>query len=328
MIEQIQKWLAAALFRRLSPTARVTLVRDFSSVDDLAKNLPLYMLKPLIFDAAKRTGIMSIGVLGDYGPIEGSARDRVIMRQYVTTGTWSPEFQDEIISRIFQVAGGTFVDVGANIGLTSIPTARRFGARCIAIEPDPHNLRYLRNNIELNGLQELIRVIHSAASDTAGELDFELSPDNLGDHRIRRAGVAPLVASAQDEASRQVIQVPAKPLDELLAEFELTHPLVVKIDVQGAEPLVFKGGKETLAACDCVVVEYSPYTLARAGFTPADFFSELPAFKLAEIHSFDLKALNRPTRPFESKDELRSFCERLDPKPNPDIYFDLVLFRN
>ena len=45
--------------------------------------------------------------------------------------------------------GGTFVDVGANVGGYSL-RASKMGARVIAVEPDPDNCRVLMSNFELN----------------------------------------------------------------------------------------------------------------------------------------------------------------------------------
>jgi hypothetical protein len=54
--------------------------------------------------------------------------------------------------------GGTFVDVGANVGAYSLWAARHGGlnANVIAIEPAPDNYARLCHNVELNGLARII----------------------------------------------------------------------------------------------------------------------------------------------------------------------------
>jgi FkbM family methyltransferase len=64
------------------------------------------------------------------------------------------------------VGGETFVDTGAHVGTTTIPAVVHHGfGRAVAIEPDPDNLRLLRANVALNGLDERVIVIAAALSD-------------------------------------------------------------------------------------------------------------------------------------------------------------------
>ena len=93
-------------------------------------------------------------------------------------------------------------------------------------------------------------------------LDFELSNYNLGDHRIQ---VSP--ANGTVKELRQVIRVPAKPLDS----FDIVRsdkPLAVKIDTQGAEPFVIAGGRKTLARAQLIVLEWCPFMIAKMGSDP------------------------------------------------------------
>jgi hypothetical protein len=52
---------------------------------------------------------------------------------------------------------------------------------------------------------------------------------------------------------------------------------LLKVDVEGAEPLVFRGAKETLARNPqlAILMEWSPGQLMDAGFEPAQFAAEL-----------------------------------------------------
>ena len=62
--------------------------------------------------------------------------------------------------------GGTFVDIGANVGCLTLLAAKLVGPTggVFAIEPNPANLQRLYAGIALNGFQN-IRVIPHAASD-------------------------------------------------------------------------------------------------------------------------------------------------------------------
>jgi FkbM family methyltransferase len=69
--------------------------------------------------------------------------------------------------------GSTFVDVGAHIGTTTVSALAHHGfERGVAIEPDPDNLRLLRANVALNGLDDRVTVVGAAVSDSPGTASF------------------------------------------------------------------------------------------------------------------------------------------------------------
>lgn len=317
--------------KRLSPAGRATIVRDTTPAEDLANHLPRYLLKDMLFAIAKRLNVSSIRFQGQYGEVEGSPRDNVILSHYALTGTWSSKFQTEIIDRIFGTSGGgSFIDVGANIGLTTIPAAKNHPITCFALEPDPLNFKFLGRNIESNGLNEdKVKIYKLAAYSEEAHLDFELSPDNLGDHRIRENNSRILSPPLQQEDSRETITINAKPLDKILAEENLPHPIVIKVDTQGSEPKVFIGARNLLKKADCLVAEFSPYILARAGFTCDDFFSELHEFSYGYIISFDrvdydLAKIATSPLTFE---EVVEICRTRSANKHPDNYFDVLLVK-
>ena len=78
------------------------------------------------------------------------------------------------------------IDVGANIGVISIAFLKDgFFKRAIAIEPEPENYDLLKENITLNGFLDQIHTFQNALSSVTGEVEFELSNDNFGDHRVK-----------------------------------------------------------------------------------------------------------------------------------------------
>ena len=167
------------------------------------------------------------------------------------------------------VKGLTCVEVGANIGTTTLPIVLRNGAQlCIAIEPAPTNLTLLRANLAANGVgQDLVRVLPVAASDSPGAVEFELSFSNSGDHRVRRHDRP--VANQPElcrERERPVITVPAARLDDVLAEqnVELSDVGLVWIDTQGHEGHVLAGAPRLLDSAAPIIMEYWPYGLRRA----------------------------------------------------------------
>ena len=90
----------------------------------------------------------------------------------------------------------TVVDVGANIGLSTILLARLTG-RVVAYEPSPANLEFLRRNLALNGISN-VEIVAAAASDTAGTLRFHVAQFGAGSHVVTPGHVIEQAIPAQD----------------------------------------------------------------------------------------------------------------------------------
>ena len=85
-----------------------------------------------------------------------------------------------------------FVDVGANIGTTTVTALRRHAfAAGVALEPAPGNFRLLRVNLAANGLDGAVRALNVAAGDRPGEVALDTSRTNHGGHRVSPDAPAP-----------------------------------------------------------------------------------------------------------------------------------------
>lgn len=154
---------------------------------------------------------------------------------------------------------GVVVDVGAHIGFISIGMLLdgEF-ERAVAVEPAPKNFELLEQNVKQNGLSDRFELYNCALSDRDGEEEFELSPGNAGDHRVRRATDAPLLGR---EDLRQTIKVEGRTIDGL----DMQDVALVWMDVQGFDGYIFKGGSSLFSQDIPVVDEVWPYCIARAG---------------------------------------------------------------
>ena len=192
-------------------------------------------------ELAEKFNVVALSVKGDYGIIQNTVSDRVITRYYAENGHWATQ-TNEMLLAFFAGKGGTYVDVGANVGLTTIPIAQNPRVSCLALEPEPGNFSFLSANIAANCPHGNVVAKRVAAFDRLDTLCFEIATYNLGDHRIRLRDVP----GQENEQERTTIEVEALPLDDLLQVKD--RPLAVKIDTQGAEPYVVKGARKTLAA--------------------------------------------------------------------------------
>jgi len=149
--------------------------------------------------------------------------------------------------------GGTFVDIGANVGGYSV-RACKIGARVIAVEPDPDNYRVLKLNLELNYCTNA-HVLNIAAGSRE-----EVRQLYQGDK-----GAPSGYTLEQGDGIRKVkCSVKVKPLDAAIPPL-LSDEWVnlLKIDVGGLEVEVIKGALNLLNRTHCVIVEVIPSTKSK-----------------------------------------------------------------
>ena len=96
-----------------------------------------------------RMKIVEVSAAGDRGIVASSWNDQCVLPEYASTGTFA-ETVTTALQEFFAKDGGTFMDIGANIGLTTIPIAQNPLVRCLAFEPEPDNFRFLQRNVARN----------------------------------------------------------------------------------------------------------------------------------------------------------------------------------
>ncbi|MDA8300749.1 MAG: FkbM family methyltransferase [Actinomycetota bacterium] len=168
------------------------------------------------------------------------------------TGAYEPGVSATVRSLLRP--GATFVDAGANIGWFSLLAAGLVGptGRVVAVEPNPLNCDLARRSVEDNGFGN-IEVFTVALSDQTGTVALETDGSN--------GRIVP-VDSPPPQPVRVNFVVAARTLDSLLKDAGVTHVDVVKLDVEGAEPLVLAGAAEMLARDrPALVSEFYPLAL-------------------------------------------------------------------
>ncbi len=199
---------------------------------------------------AKRAGIIAVVADGQFGRFSSVPSDQMALWRYARTGTFS-RTNDMFFESFFGDDEGTYLDIGANIGLTTVPIARNPRVKCIAFEADPSNFANLRDNVHRNAEHRNVELHEVALFDKKTTLRFGLADDgNPGDHRVLTR-----------DSERRSIEVSAVPLDDIV--HAMRGRVGAKIDVQGAEPFVISGGRATLAQVEALTIEFSPYHIAQ-----------------------------------------------------------------
>ena len=136
-----------------------------------------------------------------------------------------------------------FVDVGANIGEMIVDVARYPSVvRLIGFEPNAECVKACRESARRNG---------------DGHVEIVQKVLNADGSPVRMfADATPLASSIVDKGGRREENVEATTLDHELMKYR--EPAVILMDVEGAETLVLKGGKEYIERSHPLIIfEYN-----------------------------------------------------------------------
>lgn len=152
--------------------------------------------------------------------------------------------------------GNTFWDIGAHYGYFSILASDLIGksGKIIAIEAAPKTFRILNENAEQCGN---IIALNKAVSQHVGSITFYELPNLYSEYNTTQ------IAQFEQEEWFQKIKVnkqeiPSINLDELRKQTN-TEPNIIKIDVEGEELSVIKGGQQLLQNSNTkplIIMEY------------------------------------------------------------------------
>jgi FkbM family methyltransferase len=129
---------------------------------------------------------------------------------------------------------GVFYDIGANIGIFTLPAAQIVGkdGRVVAFEAAPANYNRLLENLEQNNLTNVIPFgLGLSSENTTATLFRPTNRLGEGGHSLLDNGVP----------SAGVSTILLARLDDLVELWDLPTPDLVKIDVEGAEMDVLAG---------------------------------------------------------------------------------------
>jgi FkbM family methyltransferase len=155
-------------------------------------------------------------------------------------GTYEPD-EAALVAGLIP-AGGTVFDVGAHAGYYTLAASRLVGekGRVVAFEPDPVNLRYLREHVQSNGARNVTIVPRPVGDKHGLAVTFVENPG----HRYESSLSGGSAGSGGVFGGEQMRLVG---LDRLVAE-GLPVPDLVKMDIEGAESAAIAGASELVAA--------------------------------------------------------------------------------
>lgn len=173
----------------------------------------------------------------DAGPAEGL---RIWIRlpedKPIWTGTYEADFAMSLADAVREDA--VCLDIGGYRGFFSAVFALAGASAVHIFEPLPENIRRIESLMEVNPSLplELHRIAIGAV---VGEAEFLVMPETS-------MGKLSESSFQEQQSSGVSLKVPIETLDHLIETGIMGEPDVIKIDVEGAEAMVLKGGERLL----------------------------------------------------------------------------------
>ena len=216
-------------------------------------------------------------MIGPYGPFKLNNRFA-----FSNFSEWGAGHNRAFVSCIDRATGvHTVLDIGAHIGLVTLPLATKISREgtVFAFEPGNSNREFLEQHLRINQIKNVTVVADLVGEKLNASANFYQSTSDSGMNTITNTG-------RRKGYKRTVVRQTT--LDEFCNLHEL-KPQLIKIDVEGAELHVLKGGVEVLRQyMPTIFLSVHPRHIAESGGST----EELERFILSLIH------ISEPTRPY------------------------------
>jgi FkbM family methyltransferase len=192
--------------------------------------LPLKKTEGILFDNFRVSLDLRSTKVG--GSWQGITRDGV-------PTAWDMETIKFFYDRTLEIENPVVLDIGANTGSFCLLAEINLNIKCLAFEPMPMIYEILKNNILLNKLQHNVKPLQIALSDKKGSAVLKYPKSGTD------SGFACLGKPIRFDNWTE-IEVPVNTLDQVAIEQGIKKVDLIKIDTEGCELLVLKGGENLI----------------------------------------------------------------------------------
>lgn len=215
-------------------------------------------------------------------PLICDSRDLQITPKLVTTRRWEPN-----LTAVFQrlmLRGSRYLEAGGHVGYFALLAAALSGPEgwVEVYEPNPTNFRFLSENIRINHLTSTARLHPLALSNENACRPLHVFTSNSGSSSLAQLP-EPVLATFGERPTAVDIQTVR--LDDQYGPHDRFD--FFKLDVEGAEDLVFQGGIHFLQRClthqTVIALEYNPQAAQGLGLSPTAALDRLSALGFSVV---------------------------------------------
>ncbi len=162
--------------------------------------------------------------------------------------------EPETLEWIDRMEPGSVVwDIGANVGLYSCYAAKRQRCTVVAFEPSVFNLELLARNIFLNNLTAQVVIVPLP-------LAGQLATSTLNMSMTEWGGAMSTFGESYTHDGKPLVKVfefqtLGLSMDDAVHRLEIAQPDYIKMDVDGIEHLILRGGPDVLSKVKGVLIE-------------------------------------------------------------------------
>jgi FkbM family methyltransferase len=204
--------------------------------------------------------------------------------------------------------GDTVLDIGASQGEYTLRAAKMVGkeGKVIAIEPLSKMFKQLETNINLNTeLKKRVTLINTGLAEKEGKMPIYGTSEKAKERGIHEG--MPTIYPTENR-NQLIEEITLKRLDDILEKEKISKVDFIKIDVEGAELSILKGGEETLKKSKpTLLIESNQETFAAAGYTQKIFFDYLKSLGYNTFYKVGNRGKTTPVTP----ENMPDFCNVL-----------------
>lgn len=213
--------------------------------------------------------------------IMGSSRDGQIYELGMVQ-----DFYNRLMSR--GTTNPVFFDIGANTGSYALIPHVNKNITCYAFEPNITAFNVLSENVKLNNLDN---VICNNIGIWSGDTNLELKiPIDSSDSGLSTFGDNPTRFKYGNKSGKYKMEkVICKTIDNLVDEYNLEYLDGIKIDTEGAELSILKGGAKTLQnKKPLLLLEYDDKNTTQFGYNRTDIVDLLKSYGYTQFVMYGL----------------------------------------
>jgi FkbM family methyltransferase len=180
---------------------------------------------------------------------------------------------------IFNKENINFLDIGANTGAFVFLPLLNSSIKCFAFEPNPIAYDVLCENIQLNNLEEHVNCFNMGVWSELKELELKVPLDKT-DSGLATMGSNPSRFTYDDKSGEyDTHHVKCTTIDEFIKEQKLESIDIIKIDTEGAELDILRGGENTLREFKpMLLLEFDDKNTSQFGYKRDDILELLKTY--------------------------------------------------